>query len=221
MYVPDILTAPLRQIGPTTWDYPFLDDGEVQIGIWETTPVEFPGPTGDYDEAMFMVSGRSSITHPEGVYDIAPGSLWTTPRHWAGAWSVHQTVRKMYVIDNRAGAAATPAHQPNVYTADLGAAKPRPVVISGDPRERSVAVSSHNRLEAGVWECTPGTFPMRRDGYDEVFCVLSGHATMHIDGGLSFDLRPGSMLLTPAGTTGTWVVHETLRKAYMIVSDRG
>ena len=61
----------------------------------------------------------------------------------------------------------------------------------------------------------------RRDGYDEVFCVLSGHATIQIDGtdgpGQSFDLRHGSVLLTPAGLTGRWLVHETIRKAYTIV----
>ena len=51
--------------------------------------------------------------------------------------------------------------------------------------------------------------------------MLSGHATIQIDGtdgpGQSFDLRPGSVLLTPAGLTGRWLVHETIRKAYTIV----
>jgi len=44
---------------------------------------------------------------------------------------------------------------------------------------------------------------------------------VHLDNGMSFDMRPGGVLLTPAGVTGTWVVHETLRKAYGIVRGRG
>ena len=72
-----------------------------------------------------------------------------------------------------------------------------------------------------MWQCSPGEFSFRRDGYDEVFCVLSGRATLHIDGaygpGQSFELVPGSVILTPAGLTGRWVVHETIRKAYGIV----
>lgn len=221
MFVPDIRSVPLRRTDRYTSDLPFVDDGHLQIGIWESEPCVASAPTDDYDEAMFMVSGRVTVDHPEGAFDIAPGSLWSTPRHWHGRWTVHQTVRKLYVIDHRSGAPAAPAHLANAYAVPLGEATPRPVVLDGDPRERSVAVSEHNRLDVGVWDCTPGSFPFRRDGYDEVFCVLAGHATIHFDNGLSFDLRPGAVLLTPAGTTGRWVVHETIRKAYVIIRDRG
>jgi uncharacterized cupin superfamily protein len=52
--------------------------------------------------------------------------------------------------------------------------------------------------------------------------VLSGRATLHIDGpagtGQSLSLVPGAVVLTPAGLTGRWHVHETLRKAYTIVT---
>lgn len=221
MYVPDILTAPLRRTDERTSDLPLLDDGQVQIGIWECTPGIVADPGGDFDETMFMVSGRVAVDHAEGSFDIAPGTLWATPRHFASTWWVQQTVRKVYVIDNRPGEAGTPAHLGNAYAQALGTPAPRPVVLAGDPHESSTTLWAQNRLETGVWECTPGEFPFRRDGYDEVFCVLSGHATLHVDGaggpGQSFDLRAGSVLLTPAGLTGRWVVHETIRKAYTIV----
>ncbi|MBP7891016.1 MAG: DUF861 domain-containing protein [Ilumatobacteraceae bacterium] len=221
MFVPDILTAPLRRTDDRTSDYPLLDDGQVQVGIWECAAGTAGDPGGDYDETMYMVAGRLSVAHPEGVYDVAPGTLWATPRHWGSEWQVHQTVRKLYVIDQRPGAPGVAAHLPNAHTAPLGAPAPRPVVLAGDPHEATATLWAHNRLETGTWECTPGEFPFRRDGYDEVFCVLSGHATIQIDGtdgpGQSFDLRPGSVLLTPAGLTGRWLVHETIRKAYTIV----
>jgi len=221
MYVPDILSLPLRRVDERTSDYSLLDDGQVQIGIWECTAGSAADPGGDYDEVMFMVGGRVTVDHGDGEFDVAPGTLWTTPRHFASTWHVHQTVRKLYVIDQRSGRPGAAAHLPNAYTATLGAPTPRPVVISGDPHEASASLWSHNQLETGVWEATPGEFPFRRDGYDEVFCVLSGHATLHVAGaegaGQSFDLRPGSVILTPAGLTGSWVVHETIRKAYAIV----
>ena len=224
MYVPDILTAPLRRTDDRTSDFPLLDDGQVQIGIWECGPGTAADVGGDYDEVMFMVSGRLSV-HPAsgagGSLDVAPGTLWSTPRHFASTWAVHQTVRKLYVIDQRPGAAGVVAHLPNAYTAAIGQPVARPIVIAGDPHEASTSLWAHNRLDTGVWECTPGEFPFRRDGYDEVFCVLSGHATIHVDGsdglGQAFYLRAGSVLLTPSGLTGRWVVHQTIRKAYAIV----
>jgi uncharacterized protein len=145
--------------------------------------------------------------------------MWTTPRHWAGTWAVHQTVRKMYVIDHRTGTPGTSAHVANAYTAELGAGTLRPVVRAGDPVESAMSLWQHDRVDAGVWACTPGEFPFRRDGYQEVFCVLSGRAELHIAGGQTFDLVPGATILTPSGTAGRWVVHETLRKAYVIVTD--
>jgi len=225
MYVPDILTVPLRRSSDDpadrTSDYSLLDDGQVQIGIWECQPGVAADPGGDYDETMFMVAGRVTVAEPAHALDIAPGTLWATPRHFASTWHVHQTVRKLYVIDQRSGEPGAVAHLANAYATSLGAPAPRPVVIAGDPHEASTTLWAHNRLETGVWECSPGEFPFRRDGYDEVFCVLAGRATLHVDGpagnGHSFDLRAGSVLLTPAGLTGRWVVHQTLRKAYTIV----
>ena len=232
MYTPSILDTLTRPTGPVdpaaparalTGDWPFLD-GELQIGVWECSPGSFAGTTGDENEAMLMVAGRATITHGDGTFDLAPGTLWTTPRNWSNGWDVHQTVRKMYVIDHRAGTPGLATHLANAYTLDLGSGTPRPIVISGEPVESSVTVWQHDRLDVGVWECTPGEFPFRRDGYQEVFCVLSGRATLHIDGadgtsGQSFELVPGAVLLTPSGSTGRWVVHETIRKAYVIVSD--
>ena len=77
----------------------------------------------------------------------------------------------------------------------------------------------HDALDVGVWTCTPGEFPFSRDGYQEVFCVLEGDATLHFDGGPSFELVPGATILTPSGSVGRWVVRETIRKAYVIVRD--
>lgn len=231
MYVPSILTTPLRATGPVdpgrpdearTSEWAMLD-GELLIGIWECTPGTFHGVTADEDESMLMVSGRATVDHDGGTFDLSPGTLWTTPKGWASTWHVHQTVRKLYVIDRRGGADGSPAHLANAYTSPLGAPTPREP-ISGTPHEASASMWTHDRLDVGVWECTPGEFRFRRDDYQEVFCVLAGHATLHVDAadgrpGQAFELVPGAVLLTPSGLTGRWVVHETIRKAYTIVTD--
>ncbi len=232
MYTPSILDSPLHPAGPAnpaeptrsvTAGWPFLD-GELEIGIWECSPGSLDGPSGDENEAMLMVAGRATVTHDGGTFDLAPGTLWTTPRGWNQHWDVHQTVRKMYVIDHRSGTPGLATHLANAYSVELGAGAPRPVVMAGHPVEASVSTWQHDRLDVGVWECTPGEFPFRRDGYQEVFCVLSGRATLHIEGAdgttcQSFELIPGAMILTPSGTTGRWVIHETVRKAYVTIAD--
>jgi uncharacterized cupin superfamily protein len=232
MYTPSILDTPVVTVGPIDPSQPAraitgdwaVSSGELEIGIWECTPGVFGGATGDENEAMLMVAGRATVQHDGGDYDLAPGTLWTTPRQWRSRWEVHQTVRKMYVIDHRPGTPGRSTHLANAFTAPLPAGTPRPVVVEGAPMEASVSLWAHDRLDVGVWECTPGVFPFRRDGYQEVFCVLSGRATLEVDGaeagaGQRFELVPGAMVLTPSGATGRWHVHETVRKAYVTITD--
>ncbi|MFN8020110.1 MAG: cupin domain-containing protein [Acidimicrobiales bacterium] len=232
MYTPSVLTTPLVATGPAdpsaparclTGNWAFTE-GELEIGIWECTPGALAGPLVDEDEAMFMVAGRATVHHDGGTFDLAPGTLWTTPPQWPCRWDVHQTVRKMYVIDHRPPTPGEPALLANAYAVELPDGTPRPVVISGSPVESSLSIWSHDRFDVGVWECTPGEFPFRRDGYQEVFTVLSGRATLEVDGAEGgtcqrFELVPGAMILTPSGTTGRWIVHETIRKAYVTVTD--
>lgn len=227
MYTPQILGAPLRPTTPVDphnpvsprqalWEW---GDGQVDVGIWECTPGTMDGTNGDFDEVMCMVGGRVTVGHAGGEWDIAPGTLWVTPRHFPCTWTVHQTVRKMYIIDNRPGAEAPAEFLANAHTAAVGNTKAR-VALAGDPHESTNVLWAHNQLEAGVWECTPGTFSATRDGYDEVFLGLSGQATMTATNGMRFDLTAGSVLYTPAGFVGTWNVTETFRKVYCLIKGR-
>ena len=220
MYAQNILAADLLPMQPPTtpaqslWEWGY--DG-VEVGIWECAPGTLSGPTGDYDEMMCMVSGRVTVAHEHGEFDIAPGTTWVTPRHWNSTWTVHQTVRKLYVIDNRPGQPAPAAHLANAHTIALGPSVPRANPIKGEPRESTAELWVHNGLNVGVWEATPGSFPASRDGYDEVFICLSGSATMTGNDGVRYDLSAGSVLFTPAGFTGRWDVAETFRKVYCII----
>lgn len=89
-------------------------------------------------------------------------------------------------------------------------------VLAGDPQ---VAYAELDRAEAGgvvvergVWQHTPGVSTDVEA--DELFVVLSGRATVEIEGGPTLELAPGTLGLLRAGDRTVWRVHETLRKVY-------
>ena len=108
-------------------------------------------------------------------------------------------------------------HASDANTMSLPAHTPKPTSIDGQTESIATVWTSEDGLvETGVWECTAGTFTASRDGYDEVALILSGSATVVSDAGETVTLRPGSTFVTPAGWTGRWTVHETMRKVYVV-----
>lgn len=71
-------------------------------------------------------------------------------------------------------------------------------------------------IRAGLWEVTPGIFSSIRDGHHEICQIISGAATIEETDGSTFEIGPGSLFVTPAGWEGTWTVHETLRKIWIV-----
>jgi uncharacterized protein len=70
---------------------------------------------------------------------------------------------------------------------------------------------------AGVWECSPGTFTTQKKGVFETSQVISGRATVTSDEGTVQEISAGSMVVLPDGWSGTWQVHETIRKSATLV----
>jgi uncharacterized cupin superfamily protein len=108
-------------------------------------------------------------------------------------------------------------HSSNANSMPLPPHAPKPTSLDGQTESiASIWKSKDGSVETGVWECTPGTFTATRDGYDEVAHVVSGSATVTSGSGDVVSLVPGSTLVTPAGWTGSWTVHETMRKIYVV-----
>ena len=74
---------------------------------------------------------------------------------------------------------------------------------------------SHDGSEMGIWECTPGPSHWVQE-QNEFIHVLSGSMTVTPTDGEAVEIGPGDSALFPAGWTGTWEIHETLRKVYVI-----
>lgn len=96
---------------------------------------------------------------------------------------------------------------------------PATEVRSGLPRAGAVDVDAGPGYSFGVWEMTTGTAVDVES--DECFVVLAGRATVTISGeeGAAdqvLELASGSIGRLTAGMRTEWVIHEDLRKVYIL-----
>jgi uncharacterized protein len=68
---------------------------------------------------------------------------------------------------------------------------------------------------AGIWECQPGPSRWVLDT-NEVIYLVAGRMTVTPDGGEPSEIGVGDVAVFPVGWTGTWDIHETVRKVYAI-----
>lgn len=92
----------------------------------------------------------------------------------------------------------------------------RETVLEGSPEvsELVLATSPDGRVVRGVWEITPGV--VEDVEADELFVVISGRATVAVEGGATLELEPGVVGVLQAGDRAVWRIHETLRKVFQI-----
>lgn len=90
---------------------------------------------------------------------------------------------------------------------------PADQVREGAPATGLLSIDAGLGRPFGIWEITPGTSVDIEA--DETFVVLSGRASVRIDGGHVLELVPGSLARLGSGMHTEWVVHETLRKVYI------
>ncbi|MCF3642472.1 cupin domain-containing protein [Rhizobium sp. TRM95111] len=93
-------------------------------------------------------------------------------------------------------------------------------LISGNPRFRTWAqdTARDDRINAGVWEATPGiTHSIKGETFE--FChILSGVVEITPEGGEPVVYRAGDSFLMKPGFIGTWKTIETVRKIYVTVT---
>jgi uncharacterized cupin superfamily protein len=76
--------------------------------------------------------------------------------------------------------------------------------------------SLDGKVLCGTWECEPGASRWEFLERGEFIHVLSGSMTVASDGGEPVTLTAGTSAVFPLGWTGTWTVHETLRKVFTV-----
>ena len=98
---------------------------------------------------------------------------------------------------------------------------PKANPIEGTPTDSILVLYDDGRVSTGIWECTPGSWPSARVGMTEFCHVVAGSGTIVHAGGSEDALVPGASITLPDGWHGTWVVTETLRKAWTTVLTAG
>ena len=78
-----------------------------------------------------------------------------------------------------------------------------------------VIINEHeDGSEAGIWECTAGTW--RRQVMDAEICsFVKGQALFHPDDGETINIKAGDTVYFDENSKGVWEVKETTRKAYL------
>lgn len=102
-------------------------------------------------------------------------------------------------------------------TVELPQAEPKPTSRTGQLESTLSVWEAGPDTSSGVWECGPGEFTASRDTFAEVCHIMSGSATVRGDDGTSASISAGSLLVLPLGWRGTWIIHETIRKTYVLV----
>jgi len=93
----------------------------------------------------------------------------------------------------------------------------RPGADRGDPQTRTLNIAAGG-CNSGVWECTPGGWPISSREDTEVCYVLSGRARLtDAVTGETLDIGPGDLVLLPQGWSGRWEIVETLKKVYVLI----
>jgi hypothetical protein len=101
----------------------------------------------------------------------------------------------------------------------IGEHTAKPTALTAGLTEATEPVWAGGRIETGLWECTPGRFTARRDGYTEICTILYGSVTITQEGQDPIRFGPGDVMVMPSGWVGEWDVHEPLRKHYTVIDD--
>ena len=106
-------------------------------------------------------------------------------------------------------------HVTDVATAELEDWGPLEEATGPEMTARGVDLWVDGPLSGGIWECTPGPSYWTQDEH-EVIHLVAGRMTVTPDGGEPTELGAGDMAVFPKGWSGTWDIHETVRKVYAI-----
>lgn len=97
-------------------------------------------------------------------------------------------------------------------------AQPDPIAGASQSSGRVLYKGPNNKPEAGLWICTPGRWRLSIPR-DELCYFVAGRAEYVRDNGERIEIEPATLVLFPAGWSGTCTVHETMRNTYMLTAE--
>ena len=92
------IAAPLEGLSRTSGKVLHKDDQGGENGIWVCTPGAWRCEVSR-DEFCHFLAGRCTYVHAGGeTIEVAPGTIAFFPAGWSGRCTVHETVRKVYMV---------------------------------------------------------------------------------------------------------------------------
>jgi uncharacterized cupin superfamily protein len=73
-------------------------DGSVNVGTWEATPGCFARAVVDAEFSQFIAGRATFVTDAGKAYQFCAGDAAYFPPNTKGVWTVHETLRKTYVV---------------------------------------------------------------------------------------------------------------------------
>lgn len=91
---PTATTADVAEASVELWA-----DGAASAGYWECTPGTFTAVRDGYTEVCEIAWGSATVQSESGEsVQLRAGSTLIMPDGWRGTWTVHEQLRKLYVI---------------------------------------------------------------------------------------------------------------------------
>ena len=77
----------------------FFDEPQITSGTWECEPGASRWEFTTRGEVIYVLSGRMTV-HEDGgePVELTAGSSCIFPIGWCGVWTVHETLRKVFVV---------------------------------------------------------------------------------------------------------------------------
>lgn len=74
-------------------------DQASSVGFWQATVGRSHWTFEDYNEVIYVLSGRLDVTEEGGAtVHLGPGDVAVFPMGWKGEWDVVEELKKLYVV---------------------------------------------------------------------------------------------------------------------------
>ena len=95
--------------------------------------------------------------------------------------------------------------------------KPTALTVGQQEASSILWTSADGHCKIGIWECQPGHFTADRSAAGEYCHIIKGKATVtKVDGDNPREIEAGDLLVLPQGWKGEWIIHEHMRKLFVI-----
>ncbi|MBD5538664.1 MAG: DUF861 domain-containing protein [Desulfovibrio sp.] len=97
-----------------------------------------------------------------------------------------------------------------------------PNPLAGHPATRVCRKFVHPEglLNAGTWECAPGSFVIPSHPHYEICTILEGEGSIELPDGSRMALAPGACVFIRKGAHTTWHVEKRIKKTFLCCDPR-